>query len=87
MCGVQLNVKPINPVALGLQVPMVNLTLPDIAVVDRSQPFTGDYTYTPTQETQIIPINGKKAIQDITINPSPQTYGLITWDGSHLTVS
>ena len=52
-----------------------------------SPPFTGAYTYTPTQETQTIPINGLKAIQDITIEPIPSNYGLITWNGSTITVS
>lgn len=50
-------------------------------------PFTGEYEYTPTEETQTIPINGKRATQNITINPIPNNYGLITWDGTTITVS
>lgn len=49
--------------------------------------YTGDYTFTPTQESQTIPIEGLTATQDITINPIPSNYGLITWDGATLTVS
>ena len=49
--------------------------------------YTGKYGFTPTQETQIVPIEGLTASQDITINPIPSNYGLITWNGSTLTVS
>ena len=49
--------------------------------------FPGPYEYTPTQSTQVVAIEGQKASQDITINPIPSNYGLITWNGSVLTVS
>lgn len=52
-----------------------------------SPPYTGAYEYTPTEETQTIEISGKAATQDIIINPIPSNYGLITWNGSVLTVS
>lgn len=49
--------------------------------------FTGEYEYTPTEEEQVVGIKGLKATNDIKINPIPSNYGLITWDGSTLTVS
>ena len=49
--------------------------------------FTGEYTITPSNEMQTISIGGKTAKQNITINPIPSNYGLITWNGSTLTVS
>ena len=52
-----------------------------------SPPFHGEYEYTPSLETQTIAINGKRATQDIIINPIPSNYGLITWNGTVLTVS
>lgn len=52
-----------------------------------SSPFAGPYIYTPTQDTQSIPIADMKATEDIIINPIPSNYGLITWNGSTLTVS
>lgn len=55
--------------------------------VDTAGIYDGSYEWTPTQQTQTIPIAGEKAITDITINPIPSNYGLITWDGSTLTVS
>lgn len=49
--------------------------------------YTGTYEFTPTRSTQVIEIANKKATADITINPIPKNYGLITWNGSVLTVS
>ena len=52
-----------------------------------TEPYTGAYEFTPSTSEQTIEINGKRATSDITIHPIPQNYGLITWDGSTLTVS
>lgn len=49
--------------------------------------FEGAYEYTPSSETQTIPIAQKKAVRNITINPIPQNYGLITWNGAFLHIS
>lgn len=49
--------------------------------------YTGSYVVTPTQATQVLATNGKRMTDNVTINPIPSNYGLITWDGSTLTVS
>lgn len=49
--------------------------------------YVGEYEITPSEQTQLIPIEGKVAKENITINPIPSNYGLITWDGNTLTVS
>lgn len=49
--------------------------------------YTGSYEITPSSQTQTIPIMGLKAADDITVNPIPSNCGLITWNGSTLTVS
>ena len=49
--------------------------------------YEGEITITPTQETQILSTAGKSVYEDITVNPIPSNYGLITWDGAALTVS
>lgn len=75
----QLSVES-NLVEVGMQV--------DTAVVAAHVPvYDGEYVFTPTQNTQIVPINGKLATDNITINPIPSNYGLITWNGSVLRVS
>ena len=56
-------------------------------VVDSTTVYDGAYEWTPTQSAQTIEIANKKALEDIIINPIPQNYGLITWNGSTLTVS
>ena len=50
-------------------------------------PYEGSYDITPTTERQIIQMAHKEAIQDLIIEPIPQNYGLITWNGSYITVS
>lgn len=61
-----------------------SLTIPSTAGVEK---YEGAYTFTPTEETQVIEIENKRATANITINPVPSNYGLITWDGITLMVS
>ena len=49
--------------------------------------YNGGYEFTPSEETQTIPIEDKFAIADIVINSIPDNYGLVTWNGTTLTVS
>ena len=49
--------------------------------------YTGPYEYTPTEDTQTVAISDKMATENIVINPIPYNYGLVTWNGSILTVS
>lgn len=52
-----------------------------------TDPFEGSYEYTPSEQTQTIPIEDLRATQDIVINPIPSNYGLITYNGISITVS
>ena len=49
--------------------------------------YTGPYVFTPTDDAQTVQVSGKKATENITINPIPSNYGRITWNGATLTVS
>ena len=49
--------------------------------------YTGPYIVTPTQSTQVLNTLNKKSIDNIVVAPIPSNYGLITWNGSYLTVS
>ena len=60
------------------------LTIPSAVGVE---PYTGEYEFTPTQQTQTVEIENKMAAANIVINPIPSNWGLITWNGSVLTVS
>lgn len=60
------------------------LSMPKAVSVEE---YSGPYEFAPGPDAQIVAIANKKATADITINPIPSNYGLITWNGSTLTVS
>lgn len=49
--------------------------------------YTGSVVVTPSAEAQTLETAGLMVSENIVINPIPQNYGLITWNGSKLTVS
>lgn len=49
--------------------------------------YNGPYTVTPSKQTQILQTRNLTLTGNITVNPIPQNYGLITWNGAFLTVS
>lgn len=49
--------------------------------------YEGETEITPSAETQVLQTNNFRMTDNITINPIPSNYGLITWDGSTITVS
>lgn len=58
-----------------------------IVVGGDAPPYQGEYVHTPCSETITIPCAEYKMLDNITINPIPSNYGLITWDGRTITVS
>lgn len=54
---------------------------------ERVQYYEGPYSFTPTQQAQTVQIDHLMPTADITIQPIPQQYGLITYNGSTITVS
>lgn len=49
--------------------------------------YEGPYEVTPSGVAQTLATTGLRMASDVTINPIPSNYGLVTWDGSTLTVS
>lgn len=49
--------------------------------------YDGPYELTPGEEAQVLPTQGFTMAEDFVINPIPSNYGLITYDGSTITVS
>ena len=49
--------------------------------------YDGPTVVTPTRETQVLNTTNKTVTQNITVEPIPPNYGLITWDGRKITVS
>ena len=50
-------------------------------------PYPGPYFITPDENRHVLQTAGKTASTNITVEPIPSNYGLITWNGSVLTVS
>ena len=49
--------------------------------------YDGNYTVTPSATEQILQTENKITTRNITVKPIPSNYGLISWNGSILTVS
>lgn len=49
--------------------------------------YEGSYVFTPSSQTQYAPTAYMTCLGDIKINPIPSNYGLITYDGTVITVS
>ena len=49
--------------------------------------YTGEYVVTPSSEAQVLNTEQLMMSGNVTINPVPSNYGLITWNGATLTVS
>ena len=49
--------------------------------------YDGPMEITPTRQTQTLNTTMKSLIGDIVVKPIPPEYGLVTWNGSVLTVS
>lgn len=62
-----------------------NITLTDIS---QSAPVLQAKAATPSNSQQVIqPDAGYDGLSSVTVAPIPSNYGLVTWDGSVLTVS
>lgn len=66
------------PIQIGVETPVVASTVPE---------YDGEYDITPGSAAQVFQTNGKKITHDFIVEPIPSNYGLITWDGSTITVS
>lgn len=51
------------------------------------QDYEGVYSVTPSSQKQVLNTASKMMLNDVTIEPIPNNYGLIGWDGSVLTIS
>lgn len=61
----------------------------EITIPERITPpeYEGEYIVTPTEEEQVLQTNGRYTTQNIVVHAIPRNYGLITYDGSIITVS
>lgn len=73
---------------LSLNIPMDGEVGIITKVVEHDLPvYTGETNITPSTSEQVLNTAEKVVTRNIVINPIPSNYGLITWNGSTLTVS
>ena len=49
--------------------------------------YKGEYVVTPSTQKQFLPTTNKTLSRSVVIEPIPSNYGLVTYDGSVITVS
>lgn len=49
--------------------------------------YAGTYEVTPTASEQVLPTEGRTLAHDVVVSRIPSNYGLITYNGSVITVS
>lgn len=76
-------------VVFGIDGDDVTFTTSEYVEVRQSEApeYEGPYEFTPTEETQTVECENMLTTENIVINPIPNNYGLITWNGSIITVS
>lgn len=65
-----------------------NIGIGDKEIIWRErESYKGPYSVTPTRAPQTLATEGKLMTMNVVVEAIPKNYGLITWDGSILTVS
>ena len=59
----------------------------DFSEMHRPGDYQGPYEVIPSGEMQILQTMNKTMAQNVIVKPIPDNYGLISWNGSILTVS
>lgn len=86
--GYALTVNAGNAYALDVETTNEAYALEaDHVTVIMPETYAGAYTITPTQETQTIPVAGYKMADNFTVEPIPNNYGLITWNGACILIT
>lgn len=65
----------------------IKLNIAEIGYPVYPDSYKGSYTVTPNKNRQVLKTSGLMASEDITVEPIPSNYGLITWNGAFITVS
>ena len=81
--------KPTRAISVSVNADTMGVALgtPVVKEYVDVQTYTGEYEVTPSAETQTLNTAGLRLTRPVMVNPIPQNYGLITWNGSFLTIS
>lgn len=85
--AIKLKVQETNNVKLNITDSDAARFKADEGIPIYPEAYTGTYEVTPTRETQILATDHLMMNDNVTINPIPPQYGLITYNGSIITVS
>lgn len=73
---------------LSLNIPLDGTPDKVIRVAEYDLPvYDGITEIAPSNQVQVLQTSGKAVTRNIVVNPIPSNYGLVTWNGSVLTVS
>lgn len=73
---------------LSLNIPLDGTPDKVLKVAEYDLPvYDGITEITPSNQAQVLQTSSKVLTRNIVVNPIPSNYGLITWNGSTLTVS
>lgn len=73
---------------VSLNIPLDGTPDKVIKVAEYDLPvYDGITEITPSNQAQVLQTSNKALTRNIVVNPIPSNYGLITWNGSVLTVS
>lgn len=64
-----------------------NAFIVDLGFTPPENEYEGPYEVTPSAEQQTLETKDMLLANNVIINPIPNNYGLITWNGSTITVS
>lgn len=80
---------PPDPLVVEIQTPRLGVStgIPIAREYVERDPYEGPYEVTPGPEAQTLATKNFRMTDDVVIGAIPQNYGLITWNGSTLTVS
>lgn len=73
---------------LSLNIPLDGTPDKVLKVAEYDLPiYDGITEITPSNQAQVLQTSNKALTRNIVVNPIPSNYGLVTWNGSVLTVS
>lgn len=74
------------PMTVSAETAEIPMTL-SVMIGREPDVYTGSYNVTPTEEGQVLETADLMMLENVVIGMIPSNYGLITYDGSKITVS
>lgn len=75
------------PMNVGSTNSTVLMNIKTVIEIVQTNPYTGEYHFTPGDEEIVVETTDKYLSENIIIDPIPSNYGHISWNGSVITVS